>query len=237
VRAPVRLATGNLILLGLEVLQFQLVKDAAPPASPHAPSTSAARPRTGGGAGASGSGPSAPGSTDLDAVDATWAGGRSPAASAAAPRASSSPDGWSLDPQPGFLGQAIEHGTLVFGSPAAPRRASLHQRTVEGIVRDVYHLVRDEVLLGREGADIVFSADPYMSRRHAAIRRDPGTDSWTLSDLGSSNGTFLRIENDAYLAQGDEIRIGRHLFRFEAGAGSSGAGSSGAGSASHAGAA
>jgi pSer/pThr/pTyr-binding forkhead associated (FHA) protein len=209
-RGPHRLSTGNLILLGLEVLQFQLVKDAETSASPHAPIASAPRPRAahaapgrpgaGGGYGTGGAG-----GRELD-VEATWTGGgRAPAAGA-----------------PGFLGQASQHGTLVFGSPAAPRRASLHQRTVEGIVRDVHHLVRDEVILGREGADIVFSADPYMSRRHAVIRRDPASDVYTLTDLDSSNGTFVRIENDAYLGDGDEIRVGRHLFRFESGGGSGG---------------
>src|SRR5690606_1967928 len=82
-RAPHRLATGNLILLGLEVLQFQLVKDAETPASPHAPGASAPRPHPGfapgqGHASALGVA-SAVDRLGLDA-EATHMGGRSPAA-------------------------------------------------------------------------------------------------------------------------------------------------------------
>jgi pSer/pThr/pTyr-binding forkhead associated (FHA) protein len=70
------------------------------------------------------------------------------------------------------LGHASQHGTLLFGSPAVGRHARLCQRTVEGITRDVYHLFRDETVIGREQGDIVFSADPFLSRRHASIVRD-----------------------------------------------------------------
>ncbi len=217
-RGQHRLASGNLILLGLEVLQFQLVKDAAPPASPHAPS--AAGPRGRGGAGASAAGNPTPAAvqpfgSDFDAIEATWAGRGNPWAASGPRPAIAAPETPVVAPPVQGFGQASQHGTLVFGSPASSRKASLQQRTIEGIVRDVYHLVRDEVVLGREGADIVFSADPFMSRRHAVIRRDPATDVYTLVDLESSNGTFVRIENDAFLKHGDEIRIGRHLFRFD----------------------
>jgi len=34
----------------------------------------------------------------------------------------------------------------------------------------------------------------YISRRHAEIRHDDGT--WLLKDLGSSNGTFIKGEDD-----------------------------------------
>jgi hypothetical protein len=41
---------------------------------------------------------------------------------------------------------------------------------------------------------------------------------FTLHDLGSSNGTALRIRGEHVLRDGDQFRIGRHLFRFEQGA-------------------
>jgi len=241
-RGQHRLASGNLILLGLEVLQFQLVKDAAPPASPHAPS--AAGPQGRGAAGAPAAGGPAlaapalavqPFGSDFDAIEATWAGRGNPWTGGARNTGSAPAAPPAVAPPVQGFGQASQHGTLVFGSPASSRKASLHQRTIEGIVRDVYHLVRDEVVLGREGADIVFSADPFMSRRHAVIRRDPATDVYTLVDLESSNGTFVRIENDAFLKHGDEIRIGRHLFRFDReGAGDGSSGASAPDQASHA---
>jgi pSer/pThr/pTyr-binding forkhead associated (FHA) protein len=129
------------------------------------------------------------------------------------------------------LGPAIEHGTLLFGSPAAPRYARLGQRTVEGVTRDVYYVRKVETVLGRESGDVVFTEDPFLSRRHAAIRV-LGSDGlpappssapkeglrYALVDLGSSNGTFLRIRGDVELVPGDHFRVGQQLFRVDFGA-------------------
>ncbi|MDF2692056.1 MAG: hypothetical protein K0S65_439 [Labilithrix sp.] len=127
----------------------------------------------------------------------------------------------------GGFGPAQEHGTLLFGSPAAPRYARLCQRTVEGIARDVYYVRKVETVLGRESGDVVFTEDPFLSRRHAAIRllsRDgapgsrpppPNEARFALVDLGSSNGTFLRIRGDVELVSGDHFRVGQQLFRVD----------------------
>ncbi|HHH31513.1 MAG TPA: FHA domain-containing protein, partial [Polyangiaceae bacterium] len=113
------------------------------------------------------------------------------------------------------LGHAIQHGVLVFGSPAATRRARLCQRTVEGVIRDVYHLVADETTVGRETGDIVFTSDPFMSRRHAAIQWDEDAQEYVLADLNSSNGTYVAIRDDVRLENGDFVRLGQHLFRVD----------------------
>ena len=118
------------------------------------------------------------------------------------------------DAEKGF-GPAVEQGTQVFGSPATSRFARLRQRTVEGVGRDVYYICRDETVVGRENGDIVFTADPFMSRRHAAITRNPTDGSFSLRDLGSSNGTFLALRQERALEDGDHVRIGQHLFRIE----------------------
>jgi pSer/pThr/pTyr-binding forkhead associated (FHA) protein len=115
------------------------------------------------------------------------------------------------------LGHAIQHGTFLFGSPATPRRARLCQRTVEGVIRDVYHLFRDETIIGRELGDIVFTADPFLSRRHASIRRNPVNSEFSLVDLDSSNGTYVAIRGETAIGDGDFLRIGQHLFRVDLG--------------------
>ena len=130
----------------------------------------------------------------------------------------------------GGLGPAQEHGTLLFGSPAAPRYARLCQRTVEGIARDIYYVRKVETVLGRESGDVVFTEDPFLSRRHAAVRlltpnaavggtasKVPGPSDarFALVDLGSSNGTFLRLRGDVELAAGDHFRVGQQLFRVD----------------------
>jgi pSer/pThr/pTyr-binding forkhead associated (FHA) protein len=129
------------------------------------------------------------------------------------------------------LGPAQEHGTLLFGSPAAPRYARLCQRTVEGIARDIYYIRKVETVLGRESGDVVFTEDPFLSRRHVAIRllsrdgaaaqapqvasRPPAEPRFALVDLGSSNGTFLKIKGDVELFPGDHFRVGQQLFRVD----------------------
>lgn len=112
------------------------------------------------------------------------------------------------------LGPAMDGDTQVFGSPMLPRYARLSQRTVEGVTRDVYHVSKDEVVVGREAGDIVFTSDPFMSRRHASFGRERDG-SFTLKDLGSSNGTYLAIRDEVELSDGDHVRVGQHLFRLE----------------------
>jgi len=106
-------------------------------------------------------------------------------------------------------------GCSLFGSSTSPRYARLCERTSDGAPRSVFVIGRDETILGREVGDIVFSGDPFMSRRHAALTRNPAEGTFTLRDLGSSNGTFLRVRGEVELESGDHLRIGQHLFRFE----------------------
>ena len=107
----------------------------------------------------------------------------------------------------------VEHGVRIFGS--APREAwgRLRQLTVAGTARDVWHLTRPELVLGREEGDVTFPDDEFMSRRHAAVKRvGPRA---RLEDLGSSNGTFVRVRGDRELKPGDLLRVGDQLLRFE----------------------
>jgi pSer/pThr/pTyr-binding forkhead associated (FHA) protein len=122
------------------------------------------------------------------------------------------------------LGPAVEHGTLLFGTPTSPRFARLCQRTIEGVTRDIYYISKRETVLGRESGDIVFSDDPFLSRRHAVIRAGdmppPGKSPkeeprFMLVDLGSSNGTFIQIRGEVALKDGDQFRLGQQLFRVD----------------------
>ncbi len=114
----------------------------------------------------------------------------------------------------GGFGVAQELGTDVYGSPVKPRYARLRQRTMEGLDRNLFYLTAEEVVVGRENGDIVFTADSFMSRKHAAFERDASAGSFVLRDLGSSNGTYLGIRGETELREGDHLRVGQHLFRF-----------------------
>jgi pSer/pThr/pTyr-binding forkhead associated (FHA) protein len=113
------------------------------------------------------------------------------------------------------LGPAMLRGVLVFGTPEVPRVARLVQYTTEGVARDVHYLYRDETVVGREQGDIVCTDDPFMSRRHASITFDRTTRRFGLKDLGSSNGTAIRVRGERALKAGDQFRVGRHLFRYD----------------------
>jgi pSer/pThr/pTyr-binding forkhead associated (FHA) protein len=107
----------------------------------------------------------------------------------------------------------VRHGVALFGSPPREPWARLMQLLPSGGVRDVRNLSGNEVALGREEGEIVFPDDAFMSRRHAMVRWDGQR--ITLQDLGSSNGTFVRLTGVAALRPGDHLRMGDQLFRLE----------------------
>jgi hypothetical protein len=111
----------------------------------------------------------------------------------------------------------VEHGVRLFGS--APREAwgRLRQISIAGTTRDVWHLTRPELVLGREEGDVTFPDDEFMSRRHAAVKRagQSGKVTVRLEDLNSSNGTFVRLRGDRELQAGDILRMGDQLMRYE----------------------
>ena len=113
------------------------------------------------------------------------------------------------------LRPAMEHGMVVFGTPARAPWARLRQITPAGVTRDVFHLTRPDVVVGREQGDIIFSDDEFMSRRHAQLSLRNGR--VRLEDLGSSNGSFVRLRGPHGLMPGDLIRLGDELLRFEIG--------------------
>jgi diguanylate cyclase (GGDEF)-like protein len=80
-----------------------------------------------------------------------------------------------------------------------------------------YLLEKLQILLGRgDDCDITIQ-DESVSRRHAIFDLD--LDGYMLSDLGSTNGTFVNDTpaNRTPLADGDYVRVGNCLFRFLAG--------------------
>jgi len=107
----------------------------------------------------------------------------------------------------------IRHGVALFGSPPRDPWGRIIQLIPSGGHRDVRHLVGEEIVLGREEGDIVFRDDAFMSRRHAAITWDGKRA--LLTDLGSSNGTFVRLTGPTSIKNGDHVRMGDQLLRIE----------------------
>ena len=67
--------------------------------------------------------------------------------------------------------------------------------------------------IGREGGDVNFPSDVYLSTTHCKIDEEAGR--LTLTDLGSRNGTYLRLKSEQELSHGDYMFIGRKLLRVE----------------------
>jgi hypothetical protein len=98
--------------------------------------------------------------------------------------------------------------TRVFEVPRAPAvLASLEVREPSGRVRRV-DVGDGPVVLGRDPACDIVIADGRVSRRHARVAPRGGF--LVLSDLGSTNGTFLRDERitEVTLGAGDVIVLG-----------------------------
>jgi hypothetical protein len=79
------------------------------------------------------------------------------------------------------------------------------------------------VTAGRHPDSDIFLDDVTVSRRHAEFRRESGE--FVVIDVGSLNGTYVNREpvDQAVLANGDEVQIGKFRLVFLTGPGSAGA--------------
>jgi pSer/pThr/pTyr-binding forkhead associated (FHA) protein len=73
-------------------------------------------------------------------------------------------------------------------------------------------LVGEETTIGRAGADVEFSDDPFMSPLHAQIT--VRSSQFAIRDLGSRNGTWMFIAEPHRLSDGDLVLIGSQVIIF-----------------------
>jgi pSer/pThr/pTyr-binding forkhead associated (FHA) protein len=109
--------------------------------------------------------------------------------------------------------QPLEDGTEIMGTPNPGfwgRLSVVVGRDVDG---SAFPLFGDAIILGRERGDILFPEDGYVSGAHARISLKDGQ--VFLTDLGSSNGTFLRIRGERSISSGSFVLMGQQLFRVE----------------------
>jgi pSer/pThr/pTyr-binding forkhead associated (FHA) protein len=115
---------------------------------------------------------------------------------------------------PDFGPQPDAEGTYYYASPRRASKMRLIQRLRGGGIGIIYRARGDNISIGREGSDVNFPDDPFISGRHAQV--SIGADGrFTLQDLGSKNGTFVRIREEAPLTNGDFVFIGQQLLRVE----------------------
>jgi pSer/pThr/pTyr-binding forkhead associated (FHA) protein len=97
-------------------------------------------------------------------------------------------------PNPGYVGRL----TLVIG----------RESTGNG-----YPIPPDGMHLGRERGDVIFPEDGYVSGLHCRVHYDGS--GCVLTDVGSSNGTFLRVRGSRTVTSGDLLLMGQQLFRLQ----------------------
>jgi len=105
----------------------------------------------------------------------------------------------------GAIGQQIRPGRLVV----------THSPVLEE--GEEYDLSSSAVTVGRASQNTVsIDGDEFASARHARI--EPRRDGVWVSDVGSTNGTFvngIRIDRPRKLVSGDVVRAGETELRFE----------------------
>ncbi len=105
-------------------------------------------------------------------------------------------------------------GVEKFGSPAkgiVGRLALVIGRDTTG---NAFPIPQRGLHLGRERGDILFSEDGYVSGLHCRVA--PGDDGQVyLTDVGSSNGTFVRVRENHPVAAGDILLMGQQVFRLD----------------------
>lgn len=105
-------------------------------------------------------------------------------------------------------------GVRRFGSPAkgyVGRLALVIGRDTTG---NAFPIPERGIHCGRERGDILFSEDGYVSGLHCRIAK--GADGHiAITDVGSSNGTFVRLKTEQTIQPGSVLLMGQQLFRVD----------------------
>ncbi|MGL4462964.1 MAG: diguanylate cyclase [Planctomycetia bacterium] len=101
---------------------------------------------------------------------------------------------------------------IRFGSTEG--RSCLVKIYPPGAGEGLFYLPQRSVILGRGPECDLDLVDSAVSRQHAVI--EPSAGNFKISDLGSTNGTFINETkiDQRLLTPGDLIRIGSHIIKF-----------------------
>jgi thioredoxin reductase/ferredoxin/pSer/pThr/pTyr-binding forkhead associated (FHA) protein len=101
---------------------------------------------------------------------------------------------------------------LIVGEKSAPQRVVHFDAS--GQRQGAYTLKSGQNLIGRQSPDITIAPDDgSLSRRHLSITVKDGKN--VLKDVGSGNGTQIKVRKQFELKDGDRILLGRQVLRFD----------------------
>jgi len=101
--------------------------------------------------------------------------------------------------------------STFWGSPPPQVWARLVQVLEGGKIGEIHLLTQPELIIGREDGEVRFPEDGFISSRHCMLINKDGD--CHLRDLGSSNGTYLRIRKTQKLKTDDRVQIGNQVLK------------------------
>jgi pSer/pThr/pTyr-binding forkhead associated (FHA) protein len=101
----------------------------------------------------------------------------------------------------------------VWGSPNPGYTARVVQLLEGGGEGDIFPLRTGDNMVGRGTGDVSFPHDGYVSSKHATI--SVGDGSLQVKDMGSANGTFVRIQGTVSVNPGDLLLVGEQILRVD----------------------
>lgn len=110
-------------------------------------------------------------------------------------------------------GSPTADGTEKMGSPIEGLWGRLSLIVGKGRLGNAFPIGGEGVILGRERGNILFPEDGYVSGIHLRVNADKG--SYFITDLGSSNGSYFKVNGEAKLSAGDFLLMGAQLFRID----------------------
>jgi pSer/pThr/pTyr-binding forkhead associated (FHA) protein len=105
-------------------------------------------------------------------------------------------------------------GVERFGSPSKGYIGRLALVVGRDTTGNAFPIPERGVHCGRERDDILFSEDGYVSGLHCRVARGPDGKVY-ITDIGSSNGSFVRLRGERGLLTGDILLMGQQLFRVD----------------------
>jgi len=109
--------------------------------------------------------------------------------------------------------QKASDDTYYYGTPRRMGTVAISQRLIGGQTAMRFVARKPVVSIGREESDINFPDDIFLSKRHAEIRVE--NQKIFLRDIGSHNGTYVKIRGTQPLKHDDFIFLGQQLFRIQ----------------------
>ncbi len=114
----------------------------------------------------------------------------------------------------GFAGHLVgPDDTHFFASPPPPSPYCITQIFEGGRAGLRLHARDESISIGREGCDLNFGQDRFISGRHCRVEFGPH--GAVVSDLQSRNGTYVRVQGQRELRHGDYLFLGKQLLRVE----------------------